>query len=142
MTQNIFGLGNGAYTIYVEANNDQLLEQFGSELMEQHGLFWKAPESDLVYFIASWGILSVVFFGFLGYLVVYAVKLYHFHPSLFPLERHLVIFTVLLIFMGISEDNAGELTWWIFVSSLFGVILRRKDELEEPQSDAAKSSAV
>lgn len=142
MTQNIFGLGNGAYTVYVEANNDQLLEQFGSELMEQHGLFWKAPESDLVYFIASWGILSIVFFGFLGYLVMYAVRLYHFHPTLLPIERHLVIFTVLLIFMGISEDNAGELTWWIFVSSLFGVILRRKDELEELQSKKTNISSV
>jgi hypothetical protein len=131
MTQNLFGLGNGAYTVYVEANNDRLLAQFGSDLMEQHGLFWKAPESDLVYFIASWGILSVFFFGFLGYLVVNAVKLYHFHPSLYPIERHLVVFAVLLIFMGISEDNAGELTWWIFVSSLFGVILRRKDEIKE-----------
>lgn len=131
MTQNFFGLGNGAYTIYVEANNDQLLSQFGSELMERHGLFWKAPESDLVYFIASWGVKSIFFFGFLGYLVVHAVRLFHRHGSLYPLEKHILVFTVLLIFMGISEDNAGELTWWIFISALFGVILRRKDEVEK-----------
>lgn len=133
MTQNVFGLGNGAYTVYVTENNDRLLAQFGSDLMERHGLFWKAPESDLVYFIASWGVLSVVFFAFLGFLVYKASNLYHFNVFLFPVERYILVFTVLLIFMGISEDNAGELTWWIFISSIFGVILRRDMMADDKQ---------
>lgn len=134
MTENVFGIGNGAYTIYVLENNDRLLAQFGSELMERHGLFWKAPESDLVYFIASWGILSIFFFAFLGFLIFRAAKLYHFEPSLFPIEKFVLVFTVLLVFMGISEDNAGELTWWVFVSSLFGIIQRRHMMKEDEET--------
>lgn len=126
MTENVFGLGNGAYSTYVLENNDRLLTQFGSELMERHGHFWSAPESDLVYFVASWGVLSIIFFGFLGFLIFRAAHLYHYNWFLFPVEKFILIFTVFLIFMGISEDNAGALTWWVFVASIFGVILRRQ----------------
>lgn len=77
MTTNLFGLGNGAYHIYAEENNARLLAQFGSELMEFDGVFWIAPESDLVYFIASWGILSVLFFTFFAYIIVVGTNLFH-----------------------------------------------------------------
>src|SRR6056297_783955 len=99
MTENVFGLGNGAYSVYVLENNDRLLAQFGSDLMERHGHFWSAPESDVVYFIASWGILSIVFFSFLGFLVFKAVKLFHFTKALFPVEKFILLFSVFLIFM-------------------------------------------
>jgi len=124
MTQNVFGLGNGAYTIYVLENNDMLLRTFGSDLMERHGHFWRAPESDIVYFIASFGIFSIVFFAFLGYLIVKGIHLVYHNNSLFPVERALVIHTVIMIFYGISSDYAGKLTWWIFISILFGIVLR------------------
>ncbi len=124
MTQNIFGLGNGAYTIYVLENNDMLLATFGSELMERHGHFWRAPESDIVYFIASFGVFSIVFFAFLGYLIVKGIHLVYHNDSIYPVERALVIHSLIMIFYGISSDYAGKLTWWIFISLLFGIILR------------------
>lgn len=133
-TQNLFGLGNGGYAIFVEENNERLLAQFGSDLMERHGVFWKAPESDLVYFIASWGILSIIFFSFLGFLIFRAVTLFHHNKSLYPIERLILLCTVLLILTGFSNDNAGKLTWWIYVSSLFGVILRSKMNVNIDQS--------
>lgn len=132
MTENVFGLGNGAYSVYVLENNDRLLSQFGSEKMEGHGVFWSAPESDLVYFIASWGVLSIVFFLALGFLVYKSVKLFKYKETLFPVEKFILLFSVFLIFMGISEDNTGGLTWWIFISSVFGIILRRRFLKNEP----------
>jgi hypothetical protein len=32
-----------------------------------------------------------------------------------------------MIFMGVSQDNAGMLTWWVYMAAGFGVILRHRD---------------
>ena len=122
-----YGIGNGGYSIYVENNNNWLLAEYGSEAMNKKGLFWLAPESDLVFFIASWGYFSVFFFGFFAVLTSRALYcLRHKKLKLLPVERVFLAFTVTLIFMGISQDNAGGLTWWIYLGVTVGILLRHK----------------
>jgi hypothetical protein len=132
MTENWLGLGNGGYHLYVEQFNDEILYTYGSDLMIRTGGFWKAPESDLVYFIASWGILSIVFFTGLGWLLMKLSRIAYNWYHLYPLERLIVCMSCFLIFSGISQDNAGSLVWWTFVSSGFALVLRHSMLLKFP----------
>lgn len=118
-----FGIGNGGYHIVVEAFNTDILAQFGSEKMESFS-FWTAPESDLVYFIASFGVLSLVFFGFHAFLLIKGVDVLRSAKTL-PVERFLFLACVAFIFSGISQDNAGGLIWWVYMAAGFAVVLRR-----------------
>jgi len=121
---NPLGFGNGGYHVFVAENHQMLIGLFGSELMATTGLFWAAPESDLVYFIASWGGLSVIFFTFFGYILLRGGRIFHYTIGLLPIERSMLLMTGIMIFMGISQDNAGELIWWVFMAAGYGVILR------------------
>ena len=120
-----FGIGNGGYYQFVIDNNNSILAQFGSEAMLSKGFFWSAPESDLSYFIASWGVLSVFFFGFYAYMLSSGRKLLRIR-SLQPIEKTLILMSWLMIFMGISQDNAGSVIWWIYMAAGYGVILRHR----------------
>ena len=66
LKNNIFGIGNGGYHIYVSEMQDILTYKFSSDSK----LFWLAPESDIVYFISSFGILSLVFLLLFTYLFI------------------------------------------------------------------------
>lgn len=125
MTENLFGIGNGAYHLYVQEHNDMLVSQFGSDRMEEKGLFWLAPESDLVYFIASWGVLSIVFYSLFIYMIIKCINYYHHSEDSLPIEKMFYIIVVVFLAMGISQDNAGGLTWWLFMATGVGFILRR-----------------
>ena len=120
------GLGNGGYHVFVAENHDMLIGLFGSKLMAKIGLFWAAPESDLVYFIASWGVFSVLFFAFFGYILLRGGRIFHRAIGLLPIERAMLLMVGIIIFMGISQDNAGELIWWVYMGAGYGVILRHR----------------
>ena len=122
MNNNPFGLGNGGYHIFVEAFNSSIFSKFGKEYM-MGAKFWTGPESDMVYFIASFGILSFVFFGFYVYLLIKSMDILRSNKVLF-IERFLSVMCVLFIFTGISSYNAGMLIWWLYMAGGFAVILR------------------
>lgn len=124
MFENIFGLGNGGYHIYVEQYQDQLVAMFGSESMIRANLFWAAPESDLVYFIASWGIVSVLFFFYFAVLLKKGAVIFHKQKGILHIEKILLLMSFVMIFSGISQDNAGSLNWWIYMAAGSGVVLR------------------
>ena len=128
MTENIFGLGNGGYHIYVEKHNSEIVALFGSEKMIEINGFWGAPESDLVYFIASWGILSVFFFLYFVYVLIKGVDLFHNNKKLLPIEKAMLLMMFSFIFSGISQDNAGSLVWWVYMAAGSGVVLRQLRE--------------
>ena len=46
--------------------------------------------------------------------------------SLHPIEKTLILMSWLMIFMGISQDNAGSLIWWFYMAAGYGVILRHR----------------
>jgi hypothetical protein len=117
-----FGLGNGGYQIVVDAFNLDILAQFGTSGMTS---FWLAPESDLVYFIASFGVLSLVFFGFYAFLLIKGVGVLR-SITWHPFEKFLLLGCISFIFSGISQDNAGKLIWWLYMAAGFAVILKRK----------------
>ncbi len=127
---NPFGLGNGGYAVYVEKYNKLLLHSFasgagvGAELMNRRNEFWLAPESDLVYFFASWGILSIPFFSYFIFVLHKGGKLLHRKGVLLPIERLMLLMMAYMVFAGISQDNAGKLLWWIYMASGLGVLLR------------------
>lgn len=133
MTEYVFGLGNGGYHIYVEQYNDQLVNTFGSEYMLKFGSFWAAPESDLAYFIASWGVLSIVFFVYFAVLLTKGAALFIKSKKLFKIERIILLMSFSMVFSGISQDNAGSLIWWIYIAAGSGVILRhiRDNKMEK-----------
>ena len=126
LLSNPFGLGNGGYQLFVENNNDVLVALFGSEMIVKNGLFWAAPESDLVYFIASWGVLSIVFFGFFTYFLLRSGNLLRSRDSFLPIEKTFILMSWMMIFMGISQDNAGGLIWWVYMAAGYGVTLRHQ----------------
>jgi len=120
-----FGIGNGGYTQFIIDHNYDILMRFGNELMIAQDSFWTTPESDLAYFIASWGVLSVFFFGFYAYMLLRGSNLLH-SRRLQPIEKTLILMSWVMIFMGISQDNAGKPIWWIFMAAGYGVILRHR----------------
>lgn len=120
----IFGLGNGGYSAYVDSSVD-VLSMFGSDKMLASDSFWLAPESDLVYFIASWGVLCLPFFAMFLYALNKGGSLCHLR-SVYPIEKIWILLSWMMIFMGISQDNAGGLVWWIFMSFGFGVLFRHQ----------------
>ncbi len=124
MSQNLFGLGNGGYHIYVEQYQDQLLSMFGSESMIMANSFWAAPESDLVYFIASWGVFSVLFFIYFAIVLVKGTAIFNKPKEILGIEKVLLLMSFVIIFSGISQDNAGSLIWWIYMAGGSGVVLR------------------
>lgn len=123
MTENIFGLGNGGYHVYVAEYETQLVATFGSEIMLKNNMFWTAPESDLVYFIASWGVLSIGFFTFLAVLIFKGIGLLH-TGTLNSVEKIMIVMAMVTILSGISQDNATSLIWWVYVSAGSAVVLR------------------
>jgi hypothetical protein len=126
MMTSIFGFGNGGHHFYVEENMRELVFEFGSVQMKENQMFNIAPESDLVYFIGSWGIFSAVFFGFFVHVLLKAGMLFHRCPEITSIERVILMMAVGIIFMGISQDFAGSLIWWVLMASGYGVILRHK----------------
>lgn len=140
---NPLGLGNGGYHVYVERYNDVLVANFGSEKMLKTGAFWQAPESDLVYFIASWGVLSLVFFSIMGYVIYMSIRLIRRRGSrVAPIEKMILAFTSVLFLMGISQDNAGGLLWWIYFGASMGIIERYRRQLFSRQSRQAPVETV
>lgn len=128
--KNPFGLGNGGYHVFVERYNDLIVSRFGSERMLERGEFWLAPESDLVYFIASWGVLSCPFFSLMGYVIYMSVRLIRKHGGMIlPVEKLILAFTAVLFIMGISQDNAGGLLWWVYFGAAMGIIERYRRAL-------------
>ena len=119
------GIGNGGYTQFIEDNEAWILPQFGSDLQLAQDAFWKAPESDLVYLFASWGILAVFFFAFYARLLWSGQTILRIR-NLQPIERALIFVSWVMIFMGISQDNAGSIVWWVYMAAAYGVILRHR----------------
>jgi len=119
-----FGLGNGGYHVFVADNNASLLANFASESIKKTGLFWGAPESDLVYFIASWGVFSIIFYAMFFYLLFKGGFILRVFPHLLPIEKVFISMSWAMIFMGISQDNAGYLLWWIHMAAGYGIVLR------------------
>jgi hypothetical protein len=87
--------------------------------------FWVAPESDIAYFTASFGFLSVVFFMLYLYIIkngLYAINYYKARGDrIFVL---ILLYFILLIVEGISEDYAGHAGWWIYLAASIGLLSR------------------
>jgi len=116
------GLGNGGYTPFVLARRDSLFSEYG---IQAYGLHWfpLAPESDIAYFIASFGLLCPVF-GLL-YIYILSNSSYILHSCVpHRFEVFVLLFAVVLIFAGISQDFAGKLGWWTYLGAATGVIFR------------------
>ena len=87
------------------------------------GEFWLAPESDLVYLIASWGLLSLFFFYVIFFAISSSFKLF---PSI-PLgsniyNKFILLSGTVILLMGISQDNMTYLTWWFYFGATLGTI--------------------
>lgn len=124
LKDNIFGLGNGGYSIFVDKYNNDILYLYGNDAMiENRKSFWIAPESDIAYFFGSWGILSIPFFLALIWIIKHAFKaIMVFKNDLFEIEKVILTFSVIFILMGFSQDNAGSLSWWVYLGASFGII--------------------
>jgi hypothetical protein len=117
-----WGVGNGGYTPYVLSQANLLVSEYA---VREYGLvrFPPAPESDIVYFIASFGLLSPVFFVFCGYILSSGLRLVQrCHVSRF--EVFLLAFAAIMILGGVSQDFAGKLTWWTYLGAATGIIFR------------------
>jgi len=118
-----FGLGNGGYHIVTRMFQKDLSAQYMPDITRSLSSFWIAPESDLVYFIASFGILSLVFFGFYAYLLIKGRHVI-LNNSVTPIEKFFLLGCVMMIFSGIGQDVAGGLMWWLYMGVGFGVVVR------------------
>ena len=126
---NSFGVGNGGYHFYVAEFGDKLFDKYATGLMLSHGGFWVAPESDLAYFMASFGFLSAVFFLLYLYIIKYgfhALKYYKIRG--YRIFSFIILYFIALILMGISEDYAGTAGWWVYFSASIGLIVRSKSK--------------
>lgn len=122
LKNNIFGIGNGGYHIYVSEMQDILTYKFSSDSK----LFWLAPESDIVYFISSFGILSLVFLLLFTYLFINFFKIYKKGKKVDYTVKYLVLLSMSMLFSGISQDFAYSLIWWVLFALGFGVTFNFK----------------
>lgn len=122
LKNNIFGIGNGGYHIYVSEMQDILTYKFSSDSK----LFWLAPESDIVYFISSFGILSLVFLLLFTYLFINFFKIYKKGKKVDYTVKYLVLLSMSILFSGISQDFAYSLIWWVLFALGFGVTFNFK----------------
>lgn len=116
------GLGNGGYHVVVSNSQELLFAQYATENMRG---FWPSPESTLVYFISSFGVLSAVFFGFYFYLLNRGRRLLH-NKYILLIEKSVLLSCSLVIFAGISQNyvSASGLLWWIYMAAGFGMVAR------------------
>jgi len=117
------GLGNGAYHVFVDNNYDVLAREY---LYGGRRKFARAPESDLTYFVWSFGVLSVVFFGFYVHLLYRCARILLKCP-LSRLEKFLILASLTIMFAGFGQDNAGGLLWWVYMAAGFATSLRYSD---------------
>jgi hypothetical protein len=123
INDSIFGIGNGGYHVYVLSHPEL------STIYPDVNGFPVAPESDVTYFLASWGVLAGFFIVFYWFILKRGASVLHFSKKILPIEKVFIYMSWLLIFMGLGEDNAGEIIWFIFLALSFGVIIKRRTEL-------------
>ena len=124
LNNHIFGIGNGGYTNYV---NDNII--FLTDTFRRNG-YWTAAESDIVYYIASWGVLSLVFILLSIYIVFMTTfLLVHNGHLLKEIDKIIITTTSILILMGISQDYAFQIVWFIYVGFSLGIIDRIYDKI-------------
>ncbi len=120
-----FGVGNGGYHFYAAEFSDALFNKYASGIMLLHGGFWVAPESDLAYFMASFGFLSIVFLMLYLYIINNGLKAIDYYKIRgYRIFVVILLYFILLIFEGISEDYAGHAGWWIYLSASIGLVSR------------------
>jgi hypothetical protein len=123
LSQNIFGVGVGGYEKYVlEAS--YLLEKYGNELQLKVGYFWRSPESDLVNFIASWGVLGFIIYIFLIRILHQCFKLLSDNKIKYTFDKLIIYFYMYLIFAGITSFKSNWVIWWLTFGLVSGVIYR------------------
>lgn len=115
------GLGNGGYHVFVKEFNNSILARFGRADMGY--FFWPSPESDLVYFIASFGWLSIIFFGIFIVMLVKGGQVLR-GSAMLPVEKFLFLSSISILFAGISQYNAGLLIWWIYMAAGIAILIR------------------
>lgn len=115
------GLGNGGYHVFVREFNNSILARFGRDDMGY--FFWLSPESDLVYLIASFGWLSLVFFGIFIFLIIKGGAVLRSSKTS-RIEKFLILSSISFIFSGISQYNAGGLVWWIYMAAGIAVLIK------------------
>jgi hypothetical protein len=123
VSDSIFGIGNGGYHVYVLSHPEL------ASIYPDSGGFPVAPESDVTYYLASWGVLSGFFIVFYWFILIRGASILHFSKKILPIERVYIYMSWILIFMGLGEDNAGSLIWFIFMALGFGVIIRHRTKL-------------
>jgi len=127
---NILGIGNGGFANFVNENQFFLLNNFGSEKMIAQKTFPNSPESDLIFFISSWGILSLFFFYIILRIIIKSFNLLlNYSENITCVEKLLITSTIILFFMGISEDFNSLVVWWIFAGTSLGIIDRYENKL-------------
>jgi len=122
LQENIFGIGNGGYHIYVIQHQQELFARY-QEYMTRQNHFYVAPETDIAYFVGSFGLLSLAFFSIYLYILFKGKKIIT-KLNIANFEKYLILYMVYLIFAGIAQDNAVSLVWWIYLSASFGVIFK------------------
>jgi len=127
---NILGIGNGGFANFVNENQFFLLNNFGSEKMIAQKTFPNSPESDLIFFISSWGILSLFFFYIILRIIIKSFNLLlNYSENITCVAKLLITSTIILFFMGISEDFNSLVVWWIFAGTSLGIIDRYENKL-------------
>jgi hypothetical protein len=127
MTENIFGYGNGGYHIAAEQFGGEIHTSTPSNALLRHGAGWPSPESSIVYFIGSFGVLSIPIFFFLLVYFVLGLRCLRIY-NLTNIEKFILYSNFITLISGFGNYNASGALWWAFLGAGWGVILRRIKE--------------
>lgn len=114
------GLGNGGYHAFIDDNQHIVYAKYARVDSKQ---FARAPESDLAYFLASFGVLSIVFFCFYLYIFTKCARIL-LKYDLSRLEKFMILSCFGIILSGISQDNAGSQVWWCYLAAALALAVR------------------
>jgi hypothetical protein len=129
MTENIFGYGNGGYHFAADQFNSEIHTSTPSNALLSQGANWRSPESMVVYFIGSFGVLSIPIFILLLVFLIFGFRCLRI-LNLCKVEKFILYYNFLMIISGIGSYNVNNALWWAFLGAGWGVILRRNKEIK------------
>ncbi len=129
MTENIFGYGNGGYHFATDQFDSEMHSSTPSIALLSKGASWRSPESMVVYFIGSFGVLSIPIFILLLVFLIFGFRCLRI-LNLCKVEKFILYYNFLTIISGVGSYNVNNALWWAFLGAGWGVILRRNKEIK------------
>lgn len=119
------GVGIGGYGTWITTNSEDLTATYIPQSWPGGFEMWSAPETDIAFFVISWGFASVMFALLYMFLFLRLARVVKASVQGRRTARGFVALASLVVLAhSVSQDFAGSLIWWIAVGTALGLVAR------------------